>query len=282
MLGCGRGEVNRCGLHAGAVQGVEGFAEFLCPDEGGANDAEGVPGAAAFGTICALNQAGAGVQQGGFVSGNAHARHDPAMAPVPEGHIPGKTGAGDDVQVAAAAQLLVHHDRQLTAGQAVAHRHFVAAYKADGLLPHQATLYPVSQGVWPIQNHQTLPGGRAVLNAVAQGGQEGVVPASYVRHVIDQGVEKRKGLLRQPLGISGVQTADRQTAFLVNFVRKQSTGGFIAPDAVLRGQQQPQIAALLQNIKGGFVPAGAPGRAGQQSHAARKKLLKFRDAVGAE
>jgi len=186
------------------------------------------------------------------------------------------------MQVAAAVQLPVHHLRQLAAGQAVADGHFVAAHKADDIRPHNAALHPVAQGIGPVQHHQALPCGGTVLNAVAQGGQKGVVPAAHVCNVVDQGVKKGQGFPGQPLGVLGVKAADGQTAALVELVGEESPGGLVSPDAVLRGQQQPQIAALLQNIKGGFVPAGAPGRAGQQSHAPRKKLLKFRDAVGAE
>ena len=186
------------------------------------------------------------------------------------------------MQVAAAVQLPIHHLRQLAAGQAVADGDLVAAHKADDLRPHNAALHPVPQGIGPVQHHQALPGGGTVLNAVAQGGQKGVVPAAHVCNVVDQGVKKGQGLPGQPLGVLGVKAADGQAAALVDFIGKQGPGGLVPPDTVLRGQQKLQIAALLQHVYCGHVSAGAAGGAGEQGHPPGEQVFKFRNAVSSE
>ena len=279
MLG-GRGaEIHRCGFHARTAQSVEGSRKSLCLDEGRADDGEGVGGPAAFGAVGSLDQAGAGVQQRRFVAGDVRAGHYPIMLPVPEGHIPGQTGAGNDVQVAFAAQLLVHHHRQLAAGQAVAYRDRVATHKAGSFLPQKTALHPVAQRIGTIQHHQPLPSGSAVLHAVAQGGEEGVIPAAYVGNVVDQRIEQRQGIGGQTFGLLCIQTADSQAGIFVHLVGEHRPGGLVAANTVFRRQQKPQVTAAFQRVKSGFIAAGTPGRAGEQCRAPNKEMGIFRHAV---
>ena len=122
------------------------------------------------------------------------------------------------------------------------------------------------QGIGPVQHHQPLSGGGAVLYAVTQGGEKGIIPAAHVGNVINQGVKFVQCLPGQPFGRFGIQTAHRQAAFPVDLILEQRSRGLVSPDAMLRSQQQPQITAALQHLHGGTVVRGAAGGAGQQGH----------------
>ena len=141
--------------------------------------------------------------------------------------------------------LLVHHLSQLSAGQTVAHGNGIAAHKAGNLLLEQSALHPVTQGIGAVQYHQPLSGGSAVGNAAVKRGDEGIVAAAHVGDVIHQSVEPFQERRGQPLGFFCVEAAHRQTAFRVDFVGKESAGGLVPPNAVLRGKEQLQVTAIL-------------------------------------
>jgi len=193
----------------------------------------------------------------------------------------GQAAARDNLQVAAAVQFLIHHHCQLAAGQTVAHGHLVAPHKAHDFRLQQAALHPVAQGIGAIQHHQPLPGSSAILDAIAQRGEEGIVPASHIRHIIHQRVKQRQRLLGQPLGGFGIKAADSQAAFPVDFILKQRPRRLVSPHAMLRCQQQLQIAAFFQYIDGGAIVAGAPRGSGEQCHPSLKNIPVFLRPVSA-
>ena len=282
VLGGRGGEIQRRGQNPRQVQGIQFPAECLRLDKRCSDDGKGVRGSPALRAVGSLNQAGSGIEQGRFKPGNAHAGHDPGPAPVPESHFPVQSPAGHHLQVAVQPFFPVDHPGHFPAGQAIAHRKGVPAHKAVDFRLQDAALHPVSQGIGSVQHHQPLSCPGAVLQAVAKGGQEGIVPASHIRHIVHQGIKPGKQLLRQPLAVLGVQAAHRQTAEGVHLVGEQGSRRLVPPDTVLRRQQQAQIAHLSQDLNGGAVIPCPSRRSGQQGHPPQEQFRHLIQSVRAE
>ena len=104
---------------------------------------------------------------------------------------------------------------------------FLEKHKVD-LLICSNNITPVAQRIGTIQHHQPLPGGSAVLHAVAQGGEEGVIPAAYVGNVVGQRIEQRQGIGGQTFGLLCIQTANSQAGVFVHLVGEHRPGGLVA------------------------------------------------------
>ena len=131
------------------------------------------------------------------------------------------------------------------------------------LLEHDA-LGGAAQRVGTVEHNEALAVFRAVEQQIFERGNECIVPAADVLNIVDERIKFRSRFARHALGAGAVQALYAQAGGRVDAVGEHLACGLVAADAVLRREQKPEIADLLQNIDAAAVIGAAAGGRGDE------------------